>query len=353
MKLSGNSWIAPLAVSVLLINSRAGAAASDWGYEGDSEKPAAVRPTTPTKPVESKPVPLKPQPKTAGTVKALSDLDSWLEIFALIASSPEDDDRNAVRKLETLSPELKENLSRFIKSKLDAKVPVYQGISPLWQEIRAKVDHSIDYKESYRMLFRALTRHWLLKTDKAASFDGKTATALALTMEDSQKNATPPAKPQAPAPKLDATGESEELFTELIGPSRIAEPGNPPLTDDAIKAYSDMTCFLYAKKHPDKSVDQDDNRLIFAGVVRDKFINAPSAQAKLAMSNFDLTWASFRCRYLDSSPAEKERMSITVSAPVKASSGDSTASLTNQTILNLFSKGPWAEGLAKTRTAAK
>ncbi|HNH74138.1 MAG TPA: hypothetical protein PLF23_10205, partial [Candidatus Obscuribacter sp.] len=64
MKLSGNSWIAPLAVSVLLINSRAGAAASDWGYEGDSEKPAAVRPTAPTKPVESKPVPPKPQAKT-------------------------------------------------------------------------------------------------------------------------------------------------------------------------------------------------------------------------------------------------------------------------------------------------
>lgn len=350
MNLSGNSWLAPLAVCLLLINGRAGAAASDWGYEGESEKPAAVSPIAPTKPVESKPAPPKPQTKTAATVKALSDLDSWLEIFALIASSPEDDDRNAVRKLETLSPELKENLSRFIKSKLDAKVPVYQGISPLWQEIRTKVDHSIDYKESYRMLFRALTRHWLLKTDKAASFDGKTATALALTPADSQ-NA--PAQPQAPAPKLDATGESEELFTELIGPSRIAEPGNPPLTDDAIKAYSDMTCFLYAKKHPDKSVDQDDNRLIFAGVVRDKFINAPSAQAKLAMSNFDLTWASFRCRYLDSSPAEKERMSITVSAPVKAASGDSTAALTNKTILSLFSKGPWAEGLANARTAAK
>lgn len=352
MNLSGNSWLAPLAACILLVNGSHAAQASDWGYEGESEKQAAVSPVTEAKRVESKPAQVKPQPKAGGKEKALSDLDSWLEIFALIASSAEDDDRSAVNRLETLSPELKENLSRFIKSKLDAGVPAYQGISPLWQEIRAKVNHSIDYKESYRMLFRALTRHWLLKTDKASSFDGKTATALALTPEGSQKQ-TSPSKPQVSAPKPDTTSDNEELFTELIGPSRIAEPGNPPLTDDAIKAYSDMTCFLYAKKHPDKSVDQDDNRLIFAGVVRDKFINAPSAQAKLAMSNFDLTWASFRCRYLDSSPAEKERMSITVSAPVKAANGDSTSALTNKTILTLFSKGPWAEGLANARNTAK
>ncbi|OPZ80530.1 MAG: hypothetical protein BWY75_03781 [bacterium ADurb.Bin425] len=119
----------------------------------------------------------------------------------------------------------------------------------------------------------------------------------------------------------------------------MAEPGPPPLTEEAVKAYADMTCFLYSKKHPDKSVDQDDNREIFAGVIRDRFLSAPSEKARFAMCNFDLTWAAFRCKYLDAPAAEKQRLEIY-----------SQDSLTGKELTKLYGMGPWAEGNLKKAT---
>lgn len=331
------------------------AQSSDWGYE---DAPAPVRSTAAGASSKSNAAggkasaPRSSQPKTQFSQqnqpkaeskpapRPLSDKASWMEIFALAASSAEDDDRLAVRDLATLQDPLKENLQTFVNEKLESGAPSYTGIAPLWAEIRVKIQNNIDYKESYRLLFRALLRHWLLRTDRAASFDGHTAKALSI-------GEMPAAEKQAIK-----SSREEELFADLLGPARVAEAGPPPLTEDAIKAYSDMACFLYAKKHPDKSVDQDDNRQVFASVIRDKFVNAPTQKAQLAMSNFDLTWASFKCRYLDSTPAEKERMSISVSAPVKAEKSGTQANedLTNKTIVALFQKGPWAENLKNVKT---
>lgn len=309
-------------------------AQSDWGYE-DVKAPTPQAQTTKktTEPVKT--IPVK---KTAP--RPLSDKDSWMEIFALAASSAEDDDRLAVRDLATLPDPLKEKLQSFVRQKMEISAPAYVGISPLWSEIRTKVQSNLDYKESYRLLFRALLRHWLLRTERSASFDGHTAKALSIgEIKPEEKQAI-------------KTSLEEELFADLLGPARVAEAGPPPLTEDAIKAYADMACFLYAKKHPDKSVDQDDNRQVFASVIRDKFVNAPTPKAQLAMSNFDLTWASFKCRYLDSSAQEKERMSISVSAPVKGdrAGGQANEDLTNKTIVALFQKGPWAENLKNIKT---
>lgn len=346
----------PLSISLLTLLAQGLqmpvlAQSSDWGYSdwGYSDAPAPTRPATSGAAGNKATAPHSPLPKTQSpqqkaenkpAPRPLSDKASWMEIFALAASSAEDDDRLAVRDLATLQNPLKENLQTFINEKLEAAAPSYTGIAPLWAEIRVKIQNNIDYKESYRLLFRALLRHWLLRTDRATSFDGHTAKALSI-------GEMPAAEKQAIK-----SSREEELFADLLGPARVAEAGPPPLTEDAIKAYSDMACFLYAKKHPDKSVDQDDNRQVFASVIRDKFVNAPTQKAQLAMSNFDLTWASFKCRYLDSTPAEKERMSISVSAPVKAEKSGTQANedLTNKTIVALFQKGPWAENLKNVKT---
>lgn len=320
-------------------------AQSDWGYEDVKPSTPQAQPAKSTQAAKATQAaktaqPAKTLPAKKPAPRPLSDKDCWMEIFALAASSAEDDDRLAVRDLATLQDPLKEKLQTFVGQKLDASAPAYVGISPLWSEIRGKVQANLDYKESYRLLFRALLRHWLLRTERSASFDGQTAKALSIgEIKPEEKQAI-------------KTSLEEELFADLLGPARVAEAGPPPLTEDAIKAYSDMACFLYAKKHPDKSVDQDDNRQVFASVIRDKFVNAPTAKAQLAMSNFDLTWASFKCRYLDSSSQEKERMSISVSAPVKGdkAGGQANEDLTNKTIVALFQKGPWAENLKNIKT---
>lgn len=282
-----------------------------------------IQTQTLTKPSQAVPPQVKPR------LEKLTDERAWLEIFALMASTLGEDDRKAIATLSTLSAEQKERLEKLLKTKLSESSKAYAGIAPIWAPLRAKVFDDIDYKESYRLLFRSLTRHWLLKSDKASEFDGKKAEALTLSQAGKEQPAEKPSQ-----------HSTEELFAEILGPSMVAETGPPPLTADAINAYADMTCFLYQKKHPDKSIDQDDNRQIFANVIREKFQTAPDKQARLAMSNFDLTWACFRCRYLDSSVQEREKLSITAGAPI---SGQGKADLTTSTIHTLFKLGPWGD----------
>lgn len=289
--------------------------------------------------------PAQPKILQAFPVKNLNDLQSWLEIFALVHSSPQEDDRTMLPELATLSNDQQKELTEFIQSKLNDQGH-YKGIAPLWALVRAKVSSNVDYKFAYRALFRALIRHWLLQTERASQFDGHSAVALPMSIDDDKK----PKVSSKPEPiKLDKV---EELFAELIGSSRIIEEGPPPLTEDAVLAYTDMTCFLYAKTHPDKTVDQDDNREIFANVVKDKFNNAPTAKAKLAMSNFDLTWASFRCRYLEVNESERLRMIKTIAAPSGNAAVDK-ATLFSDVILQLFAKGPWGESLSLQKQSVK
>ncbi|MFX5999100.1 hypothetical protein ABTF05_22220, partial [Acinetobacter baumannii] len=64
-----------------------------------------------------------------------------------------------------------------------------------------------------------------------------------------------------------ANPEEDDIVDELLGPERVAVPGTPPLTEDAVEAYANMTCFIYEKTHPGKTVDALDNRTVFVASI--------------------------------------------------------------------------------------
>ncbi len=218
-------------------------------------------------PEETRATPTAPNADEISARKKVDDLKSWMEIFALAASSASEDDRNQIHNLGTLPDETRKRLEKILFEKLEQNVPEYIGISSAWRPLRPKVTEDLDYKESYRLLFRSLLHHAV--------------------------------------GRIEPTAPEAEAIQEILGPARIAEMGPPILTEDAINAYSDMTCFLYQKRHPDHTVEGDDNRQLFAEVIRQKYTDAPNPESKKAMCNFDITWASFRCRYLDANAQAK------------------------------------------------
>lgn len=129
-----------------------------------------------------------------------------------------------------------------------------------------------------------------------------------------------------------------EMINELLGPERLAEPGEPPLAEDAINSYADMACFIYEKRHAGKTIDGQDNRALFASVITQKFKNAPSPKDKLAMASFDLIWAKFKILYLG---ANTQTQTLMVDSLMKEGAGKA-ASLTKETMLELIlSAWPW------------
>jgi hypothetical protein len=278
-----------------------------------------------------------PGPEEIAARKKVEELKSWMEVFALAASSSTEDDRNQILTLGTLPADTRKKLEKMTFEKLDQNLPEYLGITAVWKPLSQKIAEDIDYKESYRLLFRSLLRH-------AVS-------------------------------RIEATAPEAEAIQELLGPARIAEMGPPILTEDAINAYSDMTCFLYQKRHPDHTVEGDDNRQLFAEVIRQKYTDAPNPAAKKAMCNFDVTWASFRCRYLDANAAEKDKLITTISGEkgdtgAASQSGansqssaktvstaktkkQATAALMSPKLLKIFALGPWAESSKTIPVAVK
>lgn len=245
---------------------------------------------------------------TSAQAPVLDDSRCWLEIFALCASSSTDDDRKEILQLATLSSDQKNRLKAVIDKKLqnaESKAR-YSGISSVWKELRGKITAELDTKESYRLLFRALIRRAM--------------------------------------PGIVATSKDfSEQLQDLLGPVRIADVGPPPLTEDALNAYADMTCFLYQKRKPNRSVDGDENRQVFVAVVKERFAQAPNQAAKAAMTNFDLTWACFRCRFMDVSESEREKLSLLMASQDSKNSAQLKAELISPTILKIFSLGPWSE----------
>lgn len=316
------------------------ASAADWGY--DDEPKAAVQKKVDKAVITKAPRQAPVQPTLAPVFKerVLTDLDSWMEIFTLVATSPTEDDRLLVPELGTLDIKQKAQLKSFIEARL--KLPQYADITPSWQTIRKQVALTSDHKLAYRSLFRALLRHWLLKTERAGEFDGHSARAMAVSLDDKNKGVEHKAR----------KNQDEDLFADLIGPTRTLAEGPPPLTHEAVLAYTDMTCFLYARTHPDKTVDDQDNRDIFSQVVVSKFSEAPGPKERMAMSNFDLTWAAFRCLYLDSDSAAREKMVKTLAGAAGSSPAD-RAALISPVVKQFFSRGPWGENIKAVSADAK
>jgi hypothetical protein len=261
--------------SVLLSSNNAGWA-DDWGYEAPHEvKPikAVALPLKPAGGAAAKaPVKPKPSPVVAARVAptaprtvapktvspgalggvASTKLDyaaeCWNQIYQIASG-------------KKLTDEQKKKLGEVVK-----KAPNSQSVTAFWPKVTEYLVLHPEQKENYVRLLRALLR-WKART--------LTATA------------------GGAAPSAIATEEAG-LIGEVLGPERLAVPGSPAFSEEAVEAYADMACFLYEQQNPGKTIDAFDNRAMFASVVCEKFRNAPTDKDKRAMAAFDLQWAKFK-----------------------------------------------------------
>lgn len=282
---------------------------SDWGYEDSpSQKPAGTVQVQPQKAIPAKLNPDSNKKKSpAQTAKAKQVeipnhknppvIQSWLELLGLISqNSSELPEHFSVDKLQAqLVGDQSERFQKIlIEHEKDAEVARIQNY---WSQLRPKLSDA-DQRDNYRLLLRALLRM------KAA--------------------------------KMDDSNSMKEIIQEALGPDRIAISGNTSLSEDAIGAYTDMTCLLYEKTHPGKTVDADDNREIFAQLVRNKFEQAPTEADKKAMNAFPLTWSIFRILYTNASDAEKDKMSKDLAQSNKLSN----MQITDKTLALVLSQFP-------------
>jgi hypothetical protein len=204
-----------------------------------------------------------------------------------------------------LTADQRNRLNESLRAKVDASEADKKvtGILEFWPRVESATAASQDQKENYKALLRALLR---LESQRLAATDSKSA----------------------------------ELISEVLGPARVAAPGTPPLTEDAIEAYADMACFLYEEGHPGKTVNAIDNRMVFASVIRSKFIEAPTQKDKDVMANFDLSWSKFKILWSGADESGRKRL-----LAAWTHKDDATASSTtpkDPTLDSVMHKGPWA-----------
>jgi len=301
--------------------------AADWGYDNEAQAPKPPQPskrpvTLPASDqgkhaapnaVELKATAAKPlnvvkqatkQPANAAgktSVKTAIDLkpgsasqdtrinaiEDWLELFGLVAK-------------EQLSQEQKDRFRQGLEHKLKTAQgkDVYE-ILDYWPDVQQHIGASLDEKEAFASLFRALLR-----------FENRSKS---ICQDDAS------------------------ILSELLGPERIAVPGDPALTEDSVDAYGDMACFMYEQSHAGKTVDAIDNRTVFAAVICGKFEHAPTPADKRAMANFALTWARFKVTYLLAGESERQILLQQVQAGKPAMSKEGKASLVSA----IFAHGPW------------
>ncbi|MBI2809243.1 MAG: hypothetical protein HYX67_00215 [Candidatus Melainabacteria bacterium] len=213
-------------------------------------------------------------------------MEDWIELFELVSK-------------EQITAEQKSRYSEALAHKLTTPrgVEVSQ-ITEFWPEVRGRIKNSEDEKTAFAAFFRALLR-FVLKS--------KTVT------ED------------------DST-----ILSELLGPERIAVPGDPPLTEESVDAYGDMTCFMYEQAHPGKTIDAMDNRTVFASVIARKYSEAPTDKDKRAMANFALSWSKFKVNWLSANEADRKQLfeQYTMGKPP-------SSEIKDPLITTIFVNGPW------------
>jgi hypothetical protein len=211
----------------------------------------------------------------------------WLELLNLASKQPLDEDQRARFRSQLLH-----------KLGTDRR-PEVLSILKFWPQTAQDIKYGIDQKEGYASLYRALLR-----------FESKSK---------------------------QLSAEDAVILPEVLGAERIALPGDPPLTEDAVDAYSDMACFMYEQRHPGKTIDAVDNRTIFASVICQKYNNAPSPTAKKAMANFALSWAKFKIAWADAGPPQREQLLASLEAGTKP-----PAELNAKVVDLIINAGPWA-----------
>ncbi|HEY9718217.1 MAG TPA: hypothetical protein V6C69_12160 [Trichormus sp.] len=214
-------------------------------------------------------------------------ITDWLELLSLSSKQPLDDDQRSRFRSQLLH-----------KLGTDRRQEVI-SILKFWPQTAQEIKYGIDQREGFASLFRALLR-----------FESKSK---------------------------QLSAEDGVILPEVLGAERIALPGDPPLTEDAVDAYADMACFMYEQRHPGKTIDAIDNRTIFASVICQKYNNAPSPSAKKAMANFALSWAKFKIAWADAGPPQREQLLASLEAGSKP-----PAELNAKVVDLIINAGPWA-----------
>jgi hypothetical protein len=273
---------------------------SDWGYDGYPSNTSQDWKKSPGTGSAAGLMPLEPEPVKGMSAKAMSG--QWegpngaaqqskqfidlLQFFELAA-------------MHSLSPDQKQDVKTFLPAqKKDGPGNGWGKVSAFMSEVQERVEQHSPEAEDFGQLFRALLR---------------------LTCSSGS------------LPKPQTT-----IIENILGPARLAVEGTPSLSEEALNSYSDMACFMYEQKNPGKTVDADDNRLVFTHVIKDKFNEAPTEKDKQAMANFALTWYKFKVSYDVASKEEKallvqgldERKSLAKTSP-------------NSLTAKIFANGPW------------
>jgi hypothetical protein len=218
----------------------------------------------------------------------------WVELYSLVSTDPLTDEQKT-----RLEEKLVKAAAKGSKG-LDA-------IDKFWPQVKKVCLANVEQQANYRDLLRALFR---------------------LELRDSKPNPL-----------------ENEIVSEVIGPERIAVPDKPPLTEDAVEAYADMTCFIYNQTHPGKTVDALDNRTVFVGTLEKRYMNTANPLEKLAMSNFALKWGKFKVLYADANETDKDKLFKRISG---ASPESLRKDITNTTLDALMNNGPWVHALTAT-----
>jgi len=295
-------------------------AESDWGYEDYGKNLSGVESGRETGKVHDSGSPTPPSPGTSSfpepdqvkglsaralsidwgkdtesrpVPKPLKDVADFFELAALHKLSPAQ-----VADLKTLA------LSPSGNAATKGKENAWQRISTFMPSVRERIQHNQQEAEDFGHLFAALLR----------------LAASSTYLPDSQK----------------------AVIENVLGPARLAVAGTPALSEDAVESYNDMACFMFEQKNPGKTVDADDNRAVFAHVIKDKFQEAPTEKDKLAMANFAITWSKFKIDWNMASPDKKSAFLQSLA------DGRSLLAFPEESLTSkIFANGPWQQLLHK------
>src|SRR5579885_1240693 len=130
-------------------------------------------------------------------------VDNWLNLLGLVAPIPDSGQLpEGPRYLNQLTEDQRERFGNTLKNLIaQDKRGEFASINAYWKRLNERMK-DVDQRGNYRLLFRALLS---MRADAA-----------------------------------DVSDAEKEMIFEALGPKRIAEPGPPPLTEDAIHAYTDM-----------------------------------------------------------------------------------------------------------------
>lgn len=278
---------------------------ADWGYGSNPKAQPAANAThkarVPSNHMTSM-LPIGTAPVEKDKDRHTQAVEAWLELYQLVS----------------MDNELTEDQQKLVQQSLYAKLMTGQSTEVLsvmefWPTVKRVCQLMPSQLENYKDLFKALLRLEL-------------RTAKANPSNLSEK----------------ATGELE-VISQLLGPERIAVPGDPPLTDAAIQAYANMACFIFEQNHPGRTVDAEDNRAVFANVICDKYRQAPDGPSREAMLNFDLTWAKFKILWTKGTDADHQQMLAQWNTGAKAAATPAVKRppVSDMTLAAVLNSGPW------------